>query len=88
MDYNMLTDEELLRSFIGWPLTKLEETLAARLTACLDSNAELEKASDTAQELHDAELATLNDEIRRLNRESEELSNALSACESRVSDDA
>jgi hypothetical protein len=88
MDYNMLTDEELLRSFIGWPLTKLEETLAARLTACLDSNAELEKHLERVEETFDEVVCDFEVERARLNRESEELSNALSACESRVSDDA
>jgi len=88
MDYNMLTDEELLRSFIGWPLTKLEETLVARLTACLDSNAKLEERLAKTYATLDKVALDFEVERDRLNRESEELSNALSACESRVSDDA
>ena len=87
MDYNLLTHEELLRSFVGWPLTKLEETLAARLESSLDKIIELEKDLAETHETFDEVVSDFEVERARLNRESEELSNALKACESRVSDD-
>jgi len=86
MDYNLYTDEELLRHVSVLPLSSLEQSLADRLESALDLLAILEKDMEQTEEAHDLALCAKEAEIDRLNREAEELSNALSVCESNRDD--